>query len=85
GLLMDADMRSTQRIVLACQQVAQLLEKALEATKEIKKETNQNGKRRYNHGKKANQQVMWPRSVGEELVHAYVVATRDISYETALF
>ncbi|MQM23254.1 hypothetical protein Taro_056316 [Colocasia esculenta] len=56
-LLMDADMRPTQRLVLACQQAAQLLERALEATKEIKAETNQKGKRRYNHGKKANQQV----------------------------
>ncbi|MQL99732.1 hypothetical protein Taro_032459 [Colocasia esculenta] len=57
GLLIDADMGSTQRLVLACQQAAQLLESALEVTKDIKKETNQNGKRRYNHGKKANQQV----------------------------
>ncbi|MQM05928.1 hypothetical protein Taro_038746 [Colocasia esculenta] len=39
-LLMDADMRPTQRLVLACQQAAQLLEEALEATKRFKKETN---------------------------------------------
>ncbi|MQL68335.1 hypothetical protein Taro_000607 [Colocasia esculenta] len=56
-LLMDANMRPTQRLVLACQQAAQLLEEALEATKEIKEVTNKNGKRKYHDDKKATQQT----------------------------
>ncbi|MQL74682.1 hypothetical protein Taro_007043 [Colocasia esculenta] len=56
-LLMDANMRLTQRLVLACQQAAQILEEALEATKEIKKKTNHNGKRGYNHDKKVSQMM----------------------------
>ncbi|MQL68376.1 hypothetical protein Taro_000608 [Colocasia esculenta] len=56
-LLMDTNMRPTQRLVRACQQAAQLLEEALEATKEIKEVTNKNGKRKYHDDKKATQQT----------------------------